>query len=97
MGAADFMIRAKGTSAQDAFKAAVEDARHQHGHGGDTGSIAEKNRFQTVSVPPGRQPMDYARELLERERRHFSQDRYGAAGCIELGEGEYLFFGTAPE
>jgi len=37
------MCRAKGKTAQEAFDAAVAQARHEYGHGGYTGTIAEKS------------------------------------------------------
>jgi hypothetical protein len=48
MGARDFNTTAKGTSAADAFKTAVSLAKHQHGHGGYTGTIAEKYGFEML-------------------------------------------------
>ena len=41
MGAETFTTSAKGRTAEEAFRAAREDACHWHGHGGYTGSIAE--------------------------------------------------------
>lgn len=48
MGADQFMTTARGRTATEAFKSAVDDARHEHGHGGYTGSIAEKSRFVVI-------------------------------------------------
>ena len=45
MGADTFTTSAKGRTAEEAFRAAREDACHWHGHGGYTGTIAEKDRL----------------------------------------------------
>jgi hypothetical protein len=45
MGASTFITTAKGTTAQEAFDAAREEARYEHGHGGYTGTIAEKRTY----------------------------------------------------
>ena len=45
MGASPFTTTATGTTAAHAFHAAQEEAFWHHGHGGYTGTIAEKDRF----------------------------------------------------
>lgn len=50
MGAADYRSTAFGKTAQAAFSAAVEQAQHEHGHGGYTGTIAEKNGYGFIQV-----------------------------------------------
>jgi len=49
MGATNFTTSAKGRTAEEAFRAAREDACHWHGHGGYTGSIAEKDRLVLIT------------------------------------------------
>lgn len=51
MGASEFTWTAFGKDAADAFRVASEEARHEHGHGGYTGSIAEKSGFKLISLP----------------------------------------------
>ena len=46
MGASTFLTRATGKTAREAFASATSDARYEHGHGGYTGTIAEKNQQQ---------------------------------------------------
>lgn len=41
MGASEFMTTAKGRTAEEAFRAAREEALYEHGHGGYTGSVGE--------------------------------------------------------
>jgi hypothetical protein len=51
MGANSFDVQGKGRSADVVFRRLVEDARHEHGHGGYTGSIAEKHDFVVIAAP----------------------------------------------
>jgi len=92
MGAADFQTKARSENARAAFQAAREEAQHEHGHGGYTGSITEKESFKVVTPEDGETPQ----ECL---KRHWDQgtfdDKWGPAGCVELEEGVYIFFGYA--
>ncbi len=58
MGATQFITESYGASAEAAFNDAVGNALHWHGHGGYTGTIAEKNSFVMVEVGSPKQP-DY--------------------------------------
>ncbi len=49
MGATEFSTTAKGRTAHDAFQAAREEAAYWHGHGGYTGSVAEKHDFVLIT------------------------------------------------
>lgn len=53
MGATTFRITYQGTSMRDAFERAREQAQYEYGHGGYTGTIAEKPGFVEFNVPPG--------------------------------------------
>lgn len=64
MGAAEFWVRAEGQTAREAFARAVDDARYEHGHGGYTGTIAEKHGYQLISVPAGADPVAFSKALL---------------------------------
>lgn len=112
MGACTFTDRATGTSAREAFHKAVDHAAWEHGHGGYTGTIAEKDSFVMIT-PQGDNAARYASDLL----RYYGEDKipegyvkgkflqdqaavdskWGPAGCINLGNGEFLFFGWASE
>lgn len=96
MGACDFYCSAKGSNAQEAFRNAVEDARYQYGHGGYTGSIAEKNSFVMINLPEGEKAGEYAQQLID-DGDPRVDDKWGPAGCIKLTEDRYLFFGWASE
>ena len=52
MGANNFFTYAIGETIDEAFNTAVVGARLWHGHGGYTGTIAEKHEFVLVSLPP---------------------------------------------
>lgn len=45
MGASNFMTYELGKTLSDAFDRAVQDAQYWHGHGGYTGTIAEKTGY----------------------------------------------------
>lgn len=53
MGADNFSTAAFGKTPKEAFSAARERAQHNSGHGGYTGTIAEKHDFVHVPLPKG--------------------------------------------
>ena len=94
MGAETFETRAKGKTAEIAFREAVKQAQYDHGHGGYAGTIAEKREFTLIAVPEGKAPAEYASELIDDGDARID-DKWGPAGCVKVGEGEWLFFGWA--
>lgn len=56
MGAAEFMNVAYGKTASEAFNRLVDAARYEYGHGGYTGTIAEKEGFVQFKRMPRRDP-----------------------------------------
>lgn len=96
MGAQDFTADAKGKTAKEAFASAQDAARYEYGHGGYTGSIAEKSSFEMIPVPAdyvGREA-EYAQKLINDDDDRVS-DKWGPAGCIKIKEDTFLFFGWA--
>jgi len=98
MGACEFTQRAKGKTAKEAFSAAVEHARYEHGHGGYSGTLAEKGTFvliqdRTVST----EKEAYAEvDRLMQEGDSRIDDKWGPAGCIRVGDTDtFVFFGWA--
>jgi len=89
MGATTFWVTETGFTPKEAFKKAVEKARYEHGHGGYTGTIAEKDSFVMIDVPRGKNPEEYARELLNSDE-HEVADKWGPAGCILLEQTDVL-------
>ncbi len=94
MGAETFFTRARGATAQEAFSDARRSAQYEHGHGGYTGTIAEKTEFTMIEVPLGEPAVRFADRLLADDDARI-RDKWGPAGCIRLGDDEYLFFGNA--
>ena len=84
------------TGRKKTFAAAVEQAQYDEGHGGYTGSIAEKTEYVLVGT---RKTLEEARvwadDLIEKAD-HRIDDKWGPAGCIEVEEPKgFLFFGWA--
>lgn len=111
MGACDFYYTETGKTAQEAFGKAVSQAQWEHGHGGYTGTIAEKHDFVEIRerldpALPVRERLALARAVAHKmvgdgDRR--IDDKWGPAGCIDCGPAgqtdpavrAYLFFGWA--
>jgi hypothetical protein len=51
-GGVDFYQYARGSNARQAFRDAVDDARHEHGHGGYSGTLAEKSSYTMRKSTP---------------------------------------------
>ena len=94
MGACEFFTSATGDTAKNAFMAAAEAARYESGHGGYTGTIAEKYQFVMIDLPKGKDPWQFADELMEASDPRI-ENKWGPAGCIKVRTGMYLFFGWA--
>jgi hypothetical protein len=56
MGAVGFYTKAVGSNPQQAFVDAVKAAAFENGHGGYTGTIAEKSKYRMFNVPARRLP-----------------------------------------
>jgi hypothetical protein len=107
MGAQEFSVDRTGKTMGEAFRAAVDAAQWENGHGGYTGTIAEKHDFVRVEVPKGVDvqtfvgwieddgdvPDEYRQEV-ERARDIYS-DKWGPAVGIEVKPGRFLFLGWA--
>lgn len=95
MGAESFVEHGTGSSAQDAFNKLVSQAQYEHGHGGYTGSIAEKSSFVMEELPPGQDPEDWAWTQIQ-DCIPQTTSKWGPCGCIHVpGTNKYVFFGTA--
>lgn len=98
MGACDFVVVQKGTTAKAAFSEAVEEARHWSGHGGYTGTIAEKHKFTIITEAKCStvKEAEMLADSLMRKCDKRIDDKWGPAGCIVVeNEGAYVFFGYA--
>jgi hypothetical protein len=78
MGGATFWteVPASGetTHVQAAFHKAVEDAAWEHGHGGYTGTIAEKHGYVEFAVPPDMTAQDVSKLLHEYEGQQWKEE-----------------------
>ncbi len=96
MAAETFITDASGDTAQAAFTAARKKAQYDHGHAGYTGTIAEKDTFVLIPFPGGDAKTAHAfAEALLRSGDKRIDSKWGPAGCLDLGEGKYVFFGWA--
>lgn len=101
MGGQMFCDRTSATSAIEAFRSLVEQARYEHGHGGYTGTIAEKNEFKMERPRAGESPEECVRRC-HGDDNHFSDDKWGPAACVDAGPDPkdpslrvFIFFGWA--
>ncbi len=104
MGANEFTTSARGKTAADAFKKARADAQYESGHGGYTGTIAEKHEFVMMTPPFTRaecpnnsfqtKVYDWVETLLTANDRRIA-DKWGPCGCVQLSPTEFIFFGVA--
>jgi hypothetical protein len=113
MGANTFFTTELGEDAKTAFHLAVEEALYESGHGGYTGTIAEKSSFVMIECPKGKNPSSFVDELVNNDDPRIS-DKWGPDGCLDFtaevkkryrkagrkwprGKKAYLFFGWASE
>ncbi|WKV74128.1 hypothetical protein AW27_023075 [Streptomyces sp. PCS3-D2] len=99
MGAVDFDHIEAGPDVEQAFHAARDAALYEHGRGGYTGSIAEKDTYLAFDEPRTSADKAYVRasQLLNADRR--ISDKRGPAGALPVvlddGQDGWLFFGWA--
>ena len=99
MGAEEYENRVVGFgTAREAFDYITKETRYLKGHGGYTGTIAEKGSFEMIKVPDGEDPITYATYLLDSGDRRVN-DKWGPAYCVEFDAGKgkkgFFFFGVA--
>jgi len=82
MGAANFYCTSSGPTVQEAFTDAVREAQWEYGHGGYTGTIAEKSSFTMASNKPlsSEEANHLANLLMDTDYK----DKWGPAGCVEI-------------
>ncbi|WP_410570650.1 hypothetical protein [Amycolatopsis sp. cmx-4-61] len=80
-----FIIYSEGSDVAAAFDAAVAEAQYEHGYGGNTGSIAEKDSFVVIESSPRSETEaeGLAKELLDAEDERIA-DEWGPAGAIAV-------------
>jgi hypothetical protein len=97
MSAEVFTQFAEAVDPDKAFAAAVEAAQFDYGHGGYTGSIAEKDSFVVIESTPMAygDAEDLADNLIRVDDERID-DKWGPAGAIAVSDPQgWLFFGWA--
>lgn len=111
MGASEFGTKSKGKTVAEAFRTAVEEAQYLHGHGGYTGTVAEKDGFKVFSVPE-ETTLERFLELISNfddlddslppgarktieQARKVYDDKWGPAVAVKVAPDEWLFCGLA--
>jgi hypothetical protein len=91
MGANAFTTFASGRDLSEAFESAVAQARFEHGHGGYSGTLAEKSSCVLISSTPRllADALELANELIDNDDERID-DKWGPAGAIAVGEAEML-------
>ena len=84
MGANHFRNSQSAKTAEEAFGPLVEEARHKSGHGGYTGTIAEKDDFQMERPRAGETPRACVIRCAE-DDNHWSGNKWGPAACVDGG------------
>ena len=100
MGACEFIEVGHADTAKAAFEQLVDEALHMHGHGGYTGTIAEKQGYGFKSC--GRaETVEAAMDKAEAHLQRDTIDKWGPALCIVTGETNakglraFVFYGLA--
>lgn len=103
MGASEFFTTASGENVRVAFRSAVEEAQYEHGHGGYTGTIAEKNEYKSASsqvFETREAATDFAASKMD-DPEHWCNDKWGPAAYVAFkgkdGKSKFLFFGWASD
>jgi len=90
MGGTTFFITAAGKDAREAFQSARDQALYESGHGGYTGTIAEKPSFTYIHHPDIKDRLPTVAEVSELSERLIGaddrriEDKWGPAGCTEV-------------
>lgn len=96
MGAETFIQSGFGPGAQAAFDEAVGRAQYDNGHGGYSGTLAEKTEFVEIILPGGQDIFDFAQALIDKGDDRVD-DKWGPAGALKFPDEDnrWLFFGWA--
>lgn len=105
MGAQQFITTGSGDDVKHAFENACSEAAYEHGHGGYTGSIAEKDSFVEIDpqimFPDLASAEARAEDLMDADDPRI-RDKWGPAGALhyrnpntDSPEKTWLFFGWA--
>lgn len=95
-GATTFFIGSHGKNMQDAYNNAVQDAIIMYGNDPYNGTISTTEGFIEV-YPPNNDPRSKEFRDWVRSESINNAEKWGPALGVNLGNGEYLFFGWAVE
>ncbi|MEV0370646.1 hypothetical protein AB0I10_12570 [Streptomyces sp. NPDC050636] len=100
MGAIEFFTMATGPDLDTALTTAREEAAWERGHGGYTGTVAEKDEVTLFDEPQRSEASAIARaKEVIRAGDPRIHDKWGPAGALPLttdsGDKGWLFFGIA--
>lgn len=95
MGAQEFDCVGHGSTIQEAFNAAKQEALYDHGHSGYSGTIAEKDSFRKIPCEINSTAIQNKIDACMQDENHFIQDKWGPAGAIKLSDTSWVFFGYA--
>jgi hypothetical protein len=103
MGASEFFTTSSGENVLVAFRSAVEEAEYEYGHGGYTGTIAEKSEYKSASseVFESREAAtEFATQKMD-DPEHWCNDKWGPAAYVSFkskdSKVKFLFFGRASD
>ena len=74
MGASEYMNIAQGKTAKEAFDKLVAQAQWEHGHGGYSGTIAEKQSFVEFTRPKGMRRATVIEAVRDLAKIHYDDD-----------------------
>lgn len=99
MGGNTFTNVVNDTDIKRAFRDITQSARHERGHGGYTGTIAEKSEYTIIESTPMSLDAAYdrANRLIDMNDERID-DKWGPAGAIRVRDAKvdgWLFFGWA--
>jgi len=86
-----FTERYRGENAVDAFRTGTRVSRDAYGMG--LGNLCDKSSFRVIT-PIG--PVILDDDVWNHQLPSWVRDPWGPAACVELGGGNFLFFGVAP-
>ncbi len=97
MGATNFHDSGVGKNANEVFHKLGEEARYEYGHGGYTGTIAEKHSFKMFTPPKGMTVKEFIDAVEDydpdntkdapyevRQAHRVYEDKWGPAVCVEV-------------
>jgi len=86
-----FTERYRGENAIDAFKTGSRVSRDVHGMG--KGNLCDKSSFRVIT-PIG--PVILDEDVWNHQLPAWVGDPWGPAACVDLGGGNFVFFGVSP-